>query len=323
MHSSVSLPGVKLIGDSFPVGKIEFLYLYPMNFEEFLTAVDDQMSLEILNSYERVTVFPEVAHNRIWEKLKEYYITGGMPQVVFNYIESRDNRIEAMKTARKLQEDLVRSYSNDFAKHSGKNNSMHIQSVFNNVPMQLSRNIDASVKRYRFKDIIPGKKGFRDLQGPVEWLEKAGLVIKVKVCNRSELPLELYCRDNIFKLFFFDIGLLGSMLGLPFEAVISQDYGMLKGYFAENLVAQEFTAASIDKLYSWQERNSEIEFLRIINGEIVPVEVKSGSRTQAKSLKQYIIKYNPARAIKISGKTYNLTENRTIQNYPLYLAGKI
>jgi len=154
-------------------------------------------------------------------------------------------------------------------------------------------------------------------------LEKAGLILKVKICNKAELPLESFCKNNLFKLYFFDIGLLGCLLDLPVEAIISQDYGITKGYFAENFTAQEFVSAGVSKLYAWKERNSEIEFIRMIKGEIIPIEVKSGNRTQAKSMRQYNIKYSPHSAIIISGKTLNCDEGKVVKNYPLYLAGNI
>lgn len=314
--------GVKLSSDPFPVGKIEFLQLYPMNFQEFLNATEESMLIEIFESFNKEKIIPEIAHIKLMDILKEYYITGGMPQVVSTYLSSRNNKVEAIKNVRSLQRDLMESYTKDFAKHAGKINSMHIISVLENIPMQLSKNIDGSIKRYQFKGVIPKKKSFPELQGPIDWLEKAGLVIKVKVCNRSELPLEAFCKNNMFKLLLFDIGLLGSMLDLPYNSILSQDYGIIKGYFAENYVAQELVASGVSKLYSWTERNSEIEFLQSIDGKIVPIEVKAGTKTQAKSLKQYIIKYSPEKTIKISGKPLEI-KNNTLMNYPLYLAGKI
>jgi len=319
-----SLIGVKLSSGSFPVGKVDFLKLYPLNFEEFLMALNDEVSLELYRDSDKVDSFSEIAHQRLWNRLREYYVTGGMPQVVSTYLTyNRDDLFEAMKRARDVQEKLVESYNNDFAKHSGKINSIHIVSVFENVPVQLSANIDGSVKKYRFKGVIPRKKGYAELQGPIAWLEKSGLILKVKVCKRAEIPLESFCRENMFKLFLFDIGLLGCMLDLPVSLIHSQDYGIAKGYLAENFVAQEFAASGVSRLYSWTEGTSEIEFIRVVDDALVPVEVKSGTRTHAKSLRQYILKYSPKMAVKISGKPLCRIRNQVIQNYPLYLAAKI
>ncbi len=318
-----SLIGVKMSSESFPVGKVEFLNMYPMSFEEFLTALDDEMCMELLKTASHSDLQSEIAHSRLWARLKEYYAIGGMPEAVASYVHHRENYPEALNTTRLIQKRLIEGYFKDFAKHSGKINSMHIISVLENVPMQLANNINGSVKRYRFKSVIPGKKSFSDLQGPIDWLEKAGLIIKVKVCNRAELPLESFCKNNMFKLYLFDVGLLGCMLDIPPGIMVSQEFGIAKGYFAENFVAQEFIASGGEKLYSWTERNSEIEFLNVINDTIIPIEVKSGTRTQAKSLGQFIRKYSPKKAIKITGKALNKKKDRTIDYYPLYLAGEI
>ncbi len=318
-----SLLGVALSSESFPVGKVEFKNLFPMKFSEFLKALNEDLLIEALESSREASTISETTHQKLWGCLKEYYVTGGMPQVVSEYISMRDNRIEAMDNARKIQKGLIEGYYRDFAKHSGKTNSMHIVSVFEDVPMQLSKNVEGSVSRYQFKGVIPGKKGYAGLNGPINWLEKAGLIFKVKICNKAELPIESFCKNNLFKLYFFDIGLEGCMLELPVEAIIAQDYGITKGYFAENFTAQEFVSSGVSKLYAWKERNSEIEFLRVLDGEIVPVEVKSGQRTQAKSLQQYQKKYAPQSAIIISGKTLNRDHTKVVKNYPLYMAGSI
>jgi hypothetical protein len=318
-----SLIGVKMSSEAFPVGKVEFLNMHPMTFEEFLTALDDEMCMELLKTAPFSDQQSEIAHLRLWDRLKEYYAAGGMPEVVASYVHHRENQPEALNTARLVQKRLIEGYFKDFAKHSGKTNSMHIVSVLENVPMQMVNNINGSVKRYRFKNVVSGKKSFADLQGPIDWLEKAGLIIKVKVCNRAELPLEAFCKNNMFKLFMFDVGLLGCMLDIPPGIIVSQEFGIAKGYFAENFTAQEFTASGVEKLYSWTERNSEIEFLRVIKDAIIPIEVKSGTRTQAKSLVQFIRKYSPEKAIKITGKALNKKKGGTIDYYPLYLAGMV
>jgi len=261
-----SLLGVALSSESFPVGKVEFKNLFPMKFSEFLIALNENLLIEALESSREARTISETTHQKVWGRLKEYYVTGGMPQVVSEYISMRNNRIEAMDSARKIQKGLIEGYYRDFAKHSGKTNSMHIVSVFEDVPMQLSKNVEGSVGRYRFKGVIPGKKGYADLNGPINWLEKAGLIFKVKICNKAALPIESFCKNNLFKLYFFDIGLLGCMLELPVKAIITQDYGITKGYFAENFTAQEFVSAGVSKLYAWKERNSEMNFFEYSTG---------------------------------------------------------
>lgn len=318
-----SLLGVKLSSESFPVGKVNFLHLYPMTFQEFLQALGKHKLLESLKSANLANPLPEIAHDMLWKLLMEYFMTGGLPQVVKEYVPLRNTPVEARNNTRKLQQDLLTSYYKDFAKHAGATNSMHIVAVLENIPMQLVRNQDGSVKRYIFKEVIPGKKSFVDLQGPIDWLEQAGLAIKVKVCNRSELPLESFCKPNMFKLFVFDVGLLGCMLNLPVEAIADDSYGITKGYFAENFVAQELMAAGAQRLYSWTERNSQIEFLTIRESKIIPVEVKAGIRTQVKSLQQYIQKYSPDEAIILSRKNFARKKDSVVNHVPLYMAGSL
>jgi len=319
--SAGSLLGIKLSEESFPVGKTDFLHLTPMNFREFLVANEKHL---LVDAYDGATLekpVAEMAHEQLWQELLNYYVVGGMPQAVLTYIANKSDRLKAFDEARKVQKNLVDSFSKDFAKHSGKNNSIHIVSVFENIPMQLSPQVDASTKRYYFGHVIPGKRSFSQLQGPIEWLNTAGLVIKVPICNRAEIPLKAFCKNNLFKLFLFDIGLLGAMLNLPVKSILEQDYGLTKGYLAENFVAQEFLASGMSEIYSWTEQNSEIEFLVYMDGAIVPVEVKSGLRTRAKSLQQFFVRYSPRMAIKLSAKAYSKSDR--IINLPLYLAGKL
>jgi predicted AAA+ superfamily ATPase len=318
-----SLLGVKLSSESFPVGKLNLLHLYPMTFQEFLQALGKSQLLENLNLTNIANQLPEIAHDMLWELLMEYFITGGLPQIVKEYIPLRNTPVEARYNTRKLQQDLLASYYKDFAKHAGAVNSMHIVAVLENIPMQLVRNQNGSVKRYIFKDVIRGKKSFADLQGPIDWLEQAGLALKVKVCNHSELPLESFCKPNMFKLFVFDVGLLGCMLNLPVEAIANDDYGITKGYFAENFVAQELMSAGVQKLYSWSKRNSQIEFLINKDSQIIPLEVKAGIRTQAKSLQQYIQKYSPDDAIILSKKNIAGKKDSVVKYVPLYMAGSL
>lgn len=318
-----SLLGIALAASSFPVGKVDLLHLHPLNFEEFLHATGEDLLIALFNKAKSGHPVPDVGHNQLWNILKNYYITGGMPEVVNTYLELRQNHHEAFTKVRQCQQTLLTGYYKDFAKHAGKLNAIHITSVFENIPMQLANNREGSVQRYRFKDAIPGKKGFAQLRGPISWLEQASLLLKTKVCNHAEIPLELYCKSNRFKLFLFDIGLLGATLGIPPNVLLTEDYGTAKGYFAENFVAQELCAAGRQPLYSWTERNSEIEFLTINNDAIVPVEVKAGSRIQAKSLRQYMTKYAPEEAIIISAKAPHQKPDSVVRYVPLYLAGSL
>jgi len=317
-----SLLGVALSEGSYPVGKVCYLDLFPMNFEEFLMNSGQDLLYEAYDfSWEEKNVSP-VVHSKLWDTLKEYYVVGGMPEVAGTFFGYGEQKADGMLAVREKQSALILSFLEDFTKHSGAVNAAHIAGVFENIPRQLSGYVDTSVKRYRFKNVLPGKKGFSSLAGPLHWLEKAGLIHKVPVCSCAEVPFQTFCKANLFKLFVFDVGLLGCMLGLSPNGLMMQDYGLTKGFFAENFVAGEFKAAGERALYSWAERNSEIEFLLERDGEIIPVEVKSGSRTKAQSLRQYLLKYSPRRAIKVSGKPLSSPEG-PIFNIPLYSSGRV
>jgi len=315
-----SLLGLSFSNESFPVGKVEFMHLYPLNFEEFLLNYGEPKTYNAFLDGIKNEKSSNFIHNRILKILKEFYITGGLPDIVWTYL--KDKNPKTLKNARNKQKDLITSYENDFNKHSGKINSLHISSLFNNIPIQLSQNHNNSVKKYKFKGVIPNKKGFLDLQGPIDWLVKAGLIIKVQISNRAEIPIKGFCKENFFKLYVFDIGILGAMLEIPISSILLNDYGIIKGYFAENFVATELKSLGLNSLFSWTERNSEIEFLIEKEGNIYPIEVKSGTRTKAKSLMQYIIKNNPQKAFVLSEKPL-LINKETKQFIPIYYAGKL
>ena len=317
-----SLLGVAVLESAYPVGKVTHLDLFPMSFEEFLSNSGHDMLLDSYHTSWSEGFVSSVTHAGLWDRLKEYYVTGGMPEAVAAFFKCGADKAEGLRSAREIQKGLIRSFMQDFAKHSGVINAAHIAAVFEDVPRQLFGNIDGSVKRYRFKHAISGIRGFAQLEGPIGWLEKAGLVHKVPVCQRAEIPYAAFTKANMFKLYLCDIGLLGSMLGLSPGVIINQDFGTTKGFFAENYVACQWKAAGEEALYSWSERNSEIEFLLTFDDQVVPVEVKSGLRTRSQSLRQFCLKYNPQIAIKISAKPL-LFGGNTLINVPLFYAGRV
>ncbi len=201
---------------------------------------------------------------------------------------------------------------------------MQLRALFNNIPQQLSANEDRTTNKFKFNAPDLGSaKSFSRLQTPIEWLERAGLIYKVKINNRAEHPLSSFSKDNYFKLYPFDVGITGAQLGLPIEKIISQDYGMGKGFFAENLVLQGLIKDDFHVPYSWTEGSAEIEFLIIKGGEIIPVEVKSGLSRKAKSLASYIKRYAPKLALKFHAGRFGYDESQKILTLPLYAAWDI
>jgi uncharacterized protein len=219
---------------------------------------------------------------------------------------------EIFAQIRIVQKALIDSYLADVAKHSGKINSMHIDRLWRSVPEQLARSHDLSTSKFKFKDAVPGVNGYQRLAGPIDWLLKAGLIIKIPINYKSQEPLMAYTKENMFKLFMFDVGILGALADLDPSILYQYDYGTFKGYFAENYVAQELRASGYDRVYAWHEATAEIEFLLQGRLGIVPVEVKSGNRTKAQSLRVYTEKYKPKRKVILSAKPpYSDPQNNT------------
>lgn len=312
-----SLLGLHLNSGSFPVGKVTFETLRPMSFEEFLMATEDK-GLAFLDKIP----FSEAVHHHLWEQFKHYLVVGGLPEAVATYSNHKQNLFEAFSLVRKKQDDLLTTYYADIAKHSGKVNAMHIERVFRSTAAQLQQVVDGSVARFKFKGVVPGVTHYDRLAGSIDWLENAGLILKSHLVNTGHLPFQGYSKENFFKLFIFDVGMLGCMCGLPPQTILEASYGSYKGYFAENFTAQELLNSG-HRLYSWQEGSAEIEFLIELQGDAIPVEVKAGSVVKAKSLKVFAEKYHPPYEIILRGRPFSQHKNQNIHYYPLYLAGKI
>lgn len=315
-----SLLGVHLGEASFPVGKVDFLDLFPMSFREFLEASRQDMLCDFLDNLTFEQSIPETVHEKLWELFKIYLVVGGLPYIVQTYVEFQENLFECLNQVRKAQKDLVKTYLADIAKHSGKINSMHIERMLRNIPSQLARQQDGSAPKFRFKGVIPGIRGYSRLANVIDWLEAAGLIYKIHIINRAELPFSAYSKENTFKLIMFDVGLLGALGDLPVKSLLDYNFGTYKGYVAENFVAQEFVCKGISPLYSWKENTSELEFVIESQAEILPVEVKSGWVTQAKSLKVFSEKYNPEYRTVFSGRNLKIDIENRVHQYPLYLA---
>ncbi len=315
-----SLLGIYAGSSSFPVGKVDFLNMYPLSFKEFLRGTGEEKSYDFINTCGVNTVIPEVVHSRLWKLLKIYFVTGGLPEILNTYNEYKDNLYQALQQVRQKQQNLLSAYQADIAKHAGKKNSMHINRVWQNIPAQLAGEQDGSAPKFSFKGVVPGVKGYSRLAGVIDWLITAGLVVKVHIINKGQLPFPAFVKENFFKLYCFDIGILGAIAELPPKNIIEYDYGTYKGYFAENFVTQEFTCGGVKNLYAWREGKSEVEFVREIEGHVIPIEIKSGWVTQAKSLKIFAQKYDPPYRVVMSAKSLHIDKENKIHGYPLYLA---
>lgn len=304
--------------NSFPVGKVEQHNLRPLTFREFLWAADEPA---LVKAYEAQTN-SVAAHNKLFDKLTDYYFVGGMPEAVASWFNNRDSSIlERIAGVQKIHADLIAGYKRDFGKYAGKTDAQLIEAVFKNIPSQLAAVLDESVKRFKFKNIAERKSRYAEFQSPINWLHQCRLALKnYPVEGFPKAPLAAYQKDNMVKLFLFDVGLLNHLLATGYKEIKQQGYEY-KGYIAENFVQQELAAIGIEPSYSWSDARAEIEFI-ITNaeGKVVPVEVKSGKRTRAKSLQSYIEKCNPHKTIKLTGTQGSGPEEQTNIVMPLYYA---
>jgi len=316
-----SLIGVLMTPESFPVGKVTFLDLRPMNFEEFLQGIGEDLLYDLMNGHDLKRPIPEAAHSRLWELWKQYLVVGGLPEAVQLFSGHKSNLYDAVTSIRVVQKNLLDTSLADIAKHSGRMNALSIERLWRNVPVQLAQTQDGSAPKFRFREAIPGIRGYEQLNAPLTWLEKADLIIRSFIVERAALPLSGYARENRFKLYFFDTGLLGALAGMAPAVFLKYGFGSYQGYVAENFVAQELRAAGVERLYCWQGRTSEIEFLVESENEIIPWEVKSGRITNSKSLTVYEERYQSKTSFVLSAANFQQKGTRSLA--PIYVAGTL
>lgn len=313
--SAGSLLGVALnrAGASFPVGKVDFMNLYPVSFAEYLRAADEPL----YHSYEmidEVMAVPEIIHQQLIDAYKVYLVLGGMPEAVSAYIDTRS--WDEVKT---VQDAILQSYSLDFAKHINNKDIPRVFQVWGNLQDQLAR----EDKKFRYADIQKGARA-REYEGAIEWLCLAGLVHRVSAIETPRLPLSAYKKSNAFKLYLNDVGLLGRKFDLDYKTVLMGDnlFTEFKGVMAENYVLQSLVRQLGNQHYYWTSGNkAEVEFVLQFEGKIVPIEVKADKNVTAKSLAYYRKSYQPPLSIRLS--TLNMRKDDDLLNLPLYLVDKL
>lgn len=309
-----SLLGVALHkGTSFPVGKVDFMDLYPLSFQEFLCALGEERFVSILQGTdtEMVTMFK----SKYIDRLREYYYVGGMPEVVRTYAETRDlNRV------REIQKNLLDYYQQDFSKHAEIALVPRLNLVWNSVPMQLAK----ENKKYIYGQVREGARA-KDFELAIQWLLDCGLIHKVQRVNKPSLPLKAYMDFNAFKIFLLDIGLLIAMADLDAQVIIDGNriFTEFKGALTEQYILQQLIAEVGIEPYYYSTANSkgEIDFLLQGKTSIIPVEVKAEENLRAKSLKAFCDKYKPQFAIRTSMSDYR--EQEWMTNIPLYNIDRI
>ncbi len=286
---------------SFPVGKVNLLKMYPLTFKEFLTAFDKEQLISYIKDGIQNKKVLDVVHKEILRLFDIYINTGGMPEAVYNYIVNK-----SLKDVKSIQESILNGYSKDILKYADSKTSSRI---YDNVDIMLSSDTQ------KFKITKIDSNTYKDIVKPLSWLIETGLVYRCDNIESINLPLRSNVKDNNFKLFYSDVGLLMRKSNYVISPeLIKNDklyLGMvIKNYFATILKYNNFG------LFCYKRRTTEIDFVIQVNMDVIPIEVKSGNNTQAKSLKVYIEKYNPKKAYKFSRN--NFSTNGIIYNYPVY-----
>ena len=310
-----SLLGVSIHPDeSFPVGKVDFMKLYPMNFYEFLLAMGETGIAELLEKHdvENLTFF----HHKLINYLRYYLYVGGMPEVVQDFIENRD-----WQNVRNIQNQILLSYRNDFSKHAAKEILPRINMVWDSMPAQLSK----ENKKFIYGVIKEGARA-KDFELAIQWLTDAGLLHKVYNVSKYALPLVAYQELSAFKLYHNDVGLLGAMSQLNARVIVEGDavFTEFKGALAEQYVFQQLTQNEnlLIRYFTFDNSKYEIDFLvQTANNEIIPIEVKAGENLTANSFKLFCQKFKPIKAIRTSLADYKAEDWMT--NLPLYAINSI
>lgn len=308
-----SLLGVKLT-KGFPVGKVNFLDLAPLNFFEFLNALGEKELRTMLEEMQHPKAISEIFHNKLVTLLKYYFIIGGMPEAVSTYLKT-DN----LEDVRSVQKEILDAYMLDFAKHAPKDEVMKIMAVWDSVPNQLAK----ENKKFIFSAIRKSARA-REFETSIQWLKSAGLIIKVNHISVPKLPLDAYSDKQAFKVFLLDIGLLGAMSKLDSRIILEGDqlFQEFKGSLTENFVALELHDKNFDGLYYWSSEGiAEVDFVISEDQHIFPLEVKAGFSKKKKSLLVYDEKFSKeenAPLVLSRATLRNFAYDGKIVNYPLY-----
>lgn len=293
---------------SFPVGKVDFLDLRPLSFSEFLLSQNEKALVEALKAknWSVISIFTE----KLKEYLRYYFYVGGMPEVVDAFAQTRDWQL-----VRRIQNRILNSYEGDFSKHAPNETVPRIRMVWQSIPSQLAK----ENKKFVYGVIREGARA-KDFELAIQWLTDCGLLLKSHRVSKPGIPLAAYQDISVFKLFLHDVGLLGAMAGLNVRTIIEGDeiFTEFKGALTEQYVMQQLRLDSERYIGYWtnDRSTSEVDFVIQEEGEVIPIEVKSGENLKAKSFRLFCEKYKPSKAIRTSLTDYK--EESWMENVPLY-----
>ncbi|MBC8321562.1 MAG: ATP-binding protein [Bacteroidetes bacterium] len=303
---------LKTKGFKMPVGRIQYLYMHPLSFSEFIVAFGEKALNEYISKFENLSKIPESLHIKLIELVRKYFVIGGMPAVVNEYIGSR-NIIKCQK----IQRSIIDTYTDDFGKYSSKSKFQYLQNVFYASASMIGQKFVYSKVDKHLKS--------RELKEALELLETAGIITRIKRSNGAGIPMEANVKSNYFKILFLDVGLLHNISGIQGESLIRADLASIfKGAIAEQftgqelLVSQDFYKKPV--LYYWtreaKNSNAEIDYLMEYSGEIIPIEVKSGNAGRMKSMIMFMDQFDSRMGLKISQS--GLSETKNITSVPFY-----
>lgn len=304
-----SLLGITLHeGTSFPVGKVDMLYMYPMDFEEFLLAMGKEQLVELLRNNSWAALTP--LRGMLTELLRQYYFVGGMPEAVKTYVERGD-----IWEVRSIHSKIIDTYRNDMSKHVPKQQVQRINMVWNSIPSQLARDN----KKFIYGALRKGARA-NDFEIAIQWLVDSGLVHKVHRISKPVVPLKFYEDMASFKLFLLDCGLLGALSETPPEQILIGDnvFEEYKGAFTENYVLQQLKSLPRTFVYYYSNDNStlEIDFVVQHEAHVIPIEVKAEENLRAKSLRQFVTDNSGLHGVRFSMSDYR--EQDWLTNVPLW-----
>jgi predicted AAA+ superfamily ATPase len=309
-----SLLGVAMHSQtSFPVGKVEFLDLYPLNFIEFLMALNQHPLLDLLKSKDWILI--KSFREKYIQILRFYYYIGGMPEAVLSYKTYND-----FDEVRNIQKRILSAYEQDFSKHAPSEIVPRIRMLWNSIPAQLAK----ENKKFIYGVVKKGSRA-KDYELALSWLVDCGLAHKICRVSKPGIPLKAYEDFGSFKLFIVDVGLLGAMGDIDVRTIIDGNviFEEFKGALTEQYVSQQLTTISgmVINYWSAEKSTAEIDFLVQYSGRAIPIEVKAEENLQAKSLKSFCQKYTPSLAIRTSMSDFRAEDWLT--NLPLYAISEI
>ncbi len=320
-HSNVriicagSLLGVKLarLTRPFPVGKVSRLYMYPMDFEEFLIAFNEEMLLNRIKECFDYNQTMGILHNKALDYYKKYLLSGGMPESIKELINVKDAYYYNLE----VLNDIVADYQNDMNNHvTNAVETLKLNKIYNSLPSQLQN----ASKKFQYS-IVDSDAKSREYSTPLNWLEASNMVQISKCIKIPQKPLLGFVDEGTFKVYYSDVGIFNRILNNDIKTILLDEMNLYSGIIAENYVANQLKSSGIDLLYWRGTRDAEIDFLITTpNDGIIPIEVKAGENTQSKSLKVYDELYHPNYMIRISSKDFGYNSETRIKSIPLYAA---